>query len=376
MRFGFAAALTILVGALGCSLEVPPFKGGPGVRVDSEKREVSLDDSLVPVLTCAAGQFARRGQDNWECGEPDLGQLLEHVARLDGELTRLGARAEAAEERGLELADEVARLEEGDCPPGYARDSNAGSSVLCVKGADEIVKVATGAIGFWIDRYETSLWADEAASTGAAAGFPYGASADNLPVSFPRNGQWSGTNVPVYAISKAGVTPTRYLTWFQAQAACRARGKRLPRRDEWLEAARRTDDPGANDGKTNALCHTRGIEPRQTGAGTNCASSWGAQDLIGNLGEWVDEWYAGPSDGTESRVAWPGSLYADDSISNIASWASPTGTVREKGFPVAAARGGAWDGGIGAGIFALDLASAPSRSSATVGFRCILPHAR
>ena len=37
----------------------------------------------------------------------------------------------------------------------------------------------------------------------------------------------------VYALSLAGVTPSGYVTWFQAQQACANSGKRLPSSAEW-----------------------------------------------------------------------------------------------------------------------------------------------
>src|SRR5262249_33425829 len=53
-----------------------------------------------------------------------------------------------------------------------------------------------------------------------------------------------------YAVSVPGVTPSAYITWFQAAAACRNAGKRLATNQEWQVAAFGTRDVGAVDNGT------------------------------------------------------------------------------------------------------------------------------
>src|SRR5262249_30867660 len=113
--------------------------------------------------------------------------------------------------------------------------------------------------------------------------------------SFPRTGNW--TPVPdsdppspgIYAVSIAGVQPSRCVTWFQASPACLPAGKRLLTSREWQGAAAGTPDPGvADDGATT--CVTTGDEPADTGSRPSCASVWGAFDMVGNVDEWVADW--------------------------------------------------------------------------------------
>ena len=119
-----------------------------------------------------------------------------------------------------------------ECPEGYTRNTGATGIVLCEKGLDQMVKVGN----FWIDRYEISLWENV-----NCTGTQYGASGDDYPGTFPDNGNWTSE---LYACSIAGVTPSRYVTWFQAQQSCEAAGKDLCTNAEWQAAAAGTSDPG------------------------------------------------------------------------------------------------------------------------------------
>ena len=262
-----------------------------------------------------------------------------------------------------------------DCPLGYTRDAGTTDFLLCRKGSDEVVKVGSGGAAFWIDRYEASVWS-HADGTGQQYGIP---TAVDYPSSFPANGQYT---LPLYALSIAQVIPSASLTWFQAVAACDASGKRLVNRQEWLRAAKGTIDPGASDG-TDGTCFTNGVQggqagqARMTGAGTRCRSSAGAEDMVGNMWEWIDEWYAGlglRANGTFAGInTWPGSLFASDITVNIASQARTTDDTEGVGLPAAASRGGSWGNLTFAGLFALDLMSSPDYQQNGNGFRCVIP---
>lgn len=276
------------------------------------------------------------------------------------------------------FADQVGTT---DCPVGYAKAAAPAflpEATVCQKGNDEVVKVGTGPSAFWIDRYEASVWQNADGSGNRY--FKDGDNESGVSLTFPKNGQYT---VPAYAASKKGELPSRYLTWFQASMACRVSGKRLPSGEEWLAAGRRTFDPVAgNPGAglsptTNAMCNTTSTGPRPTGSAlagstdTSCVSSWGAEDLIGNLWEWTNEWYAGLGDTSQSAQPWPDNSYGGDGTWNIASSAS-NGLKTLPGLPSAALRGGSWGGGTTAGLFALDLLRGPSYWDYSIGFRCVL----
>src|SRR5437667_443931 len=75
------------------------------------------------------------------------------------------------------------------------------------------------------------------------------------------------------------------IDWFQAAQACRVSGKRLATNLEWQDAAAGTPDPGNTPGAND--CNTNSGGPSNTGSRTNCKSSWGVFDMIGNVDEWV-----------------------------------------------------------------------------------------
>jgi formylglycine-generating enzyme required for sulfatase activity len=255
-----------------------------------------------------------------------------------------------------------------DCPLGYERDLSTTNFIVCRFGSDEVVRVGAKSTAFWIDRYEASVW-EQPEGTGKIYGPP---GPDAYPIS--QNGQL-GAQSKAYAVSKAGVLPSASITWFQADVVCRASGKRLPTSAEWGFAASGTIDPGESPG-TNGVCRTSGLA-RSTGQGSSCTSFWGAQDMIGNVAEWISEWFASPpslGDNTPLFLRNWGPGHADDSTANIASIA---GLISNQwtngGVPAGGLRGGYSGEGAGAGVFNFNLTLAPNNLYNMAGFRCVIP---
>lgn len=282
-----------------------------------------------------------------------------------------------------------------DCPVGYERNpaTPAGRSwcrrALAGGLYDEVVRVGVGPTAFWIDRYEAS--SNLARDASGAWLFE----SDTEPPGFPHNGQ--GATPPyVFSVARpAGTQPARWITWFQALEACAANGKALPTGSQWLRAARGTPDPGG--------CQVSSSDVRNAGGGAECQSVWGAQDMIGNLPEWTDEWHAGvgrtgfatspgavlrssdsPSGeatfgapmwtGMAAAAGWP-DTFAGDQTANVNSAALSEGDSggARFGVPSAAIRGGVVNAGSRAGVFAFDLTTSPSAWSRLIGFRCVIP---
>jgi hypothetical protein len=269
-----------------------------------------------------------------------------------------------------------------ECPSGYTRDETVDDFVLCTNGRDQMVKVGD----IWVDRYEASVWGDAGCTTGIRAGVPYGSEAEDYPDTFPDSGQVNDDADLLYACAVSGVTPSRWLTWFQAQTACEASGKHLCSNAEWQAAVAGTVDPGSSTADVGACRTGPGpTGPRPTGrAGAtpggagSCISLWGAEDMIGNLWEWTADWGqagrgwdAGFSDGA-STAPWP-SGYGDggDRTWNL-DGRSSRDAVYANGLPAAAFRGGGCDDGSRAGAFAVYLGDGPSSWHNGIGFRCCL----
>ncbi len=159
----------------------------------------------------------------------------------------------------------------------------------------------------------------------------------------------------VYAVSLPGVTPSAYITWFQAQQACTNAGKRLPSNAEWQAAVAETPDPGPDNGSTDCNSATGSVS--LTGSRESCVSSDGTFDMVGNLYEWVADWVP------LSTVCpgWGG--FSNDSMC-LAGADTTYG-------PGALLRGGCFDLGSGADAGPLAVGSGkPSIADSGIGFRC------
>ena len=167
----------------------------------------------------------------------------------------------------------------------------------------------------------------------------------------------------IYALSLPGVTPSAFITWFQAQQACTNAGKRLPSNAEWQAAVAGTPDPGPDNGATD--CNTANnffVSP--TGSRSGCVSARGAFDMVGNLWEWVADWVP-----RSTRCGtWSPGVSPTDDVQCLAG-------VAEEGEPGALLRGGdfgVFNFGPDAGPLAVFGFVEPSQVpfSIVFGFRC------
>lgn len=154
--------------------------------------------------------------------------------------------------------------------------------------------------------------------------------------------------VNLYAVSIPGVTPSRHITWFQATAAARNAGKRLPTNAEWQAAALGTPD--------GAPCIVAGGPPGGLTGSAGCVSNTGQFDMVGNLSEWVADW----------TLLNPGlpcvtGFYGSNDFNCL------SGLVAANG-PGAIVRGGNFQDGLAAGAFAVG-ALPPTFESDSLGFR-------
>lgn len=225
-----------------------------------------------------------------------------------------------------------------------------------------------------LDKYEATIWRISdplgvnaglvkkvkagkatAAELSAAGATQLGIGADNYS---PCTDNGQNCVNDIYAVSLAGASPSRYLTWFQAQQACENAGKRLPSNAEWQAAVAGTPDPGPDNGTTD--CNSTSLTVSLTGARTSCVSADGAFDMVGNLYEWVADWVP--------RAPTCGSWGAGISPTGDVQCLAGAATTDEPG---ALLRGGSFSDLTNAGPLAVNAFYSPASSFSNLGVRCV-----
>ena len=109
--------------------------------------------------------------------------------------------------------------------------------------------------------------------------------------------------------------PVVKVNWEEAGRYCRAIGMRLPTEAEW-EYAARANNPTARYGELDDIAWNRGNSGDQAHAVKGkLPNAWGLYDTLGNVEEWVADWYdescyqwseardpTGPKKGTDKVV--------------------------------------------------------------------------
>jgi formylglycine-generating enzyme required for sulfatase activity len=133
---------------------------------------------------------------------------------------------------------------------------------------------------FWIDKYEVTN----------AEFMDFSTMND-----YPGEGAAKGSDWRIFATMDKFDVPVVYITWNDANEYCKSKGKRLPTEQEWEYAARGPNGnkyPWGNEwenGRSNT--NEAGREAVDIGSFDD-VSYFGVHDMLGNIQEWTDSWYA------------------------------------------------------------------------------------
>lgn len=202
----------------------------------------------------------------------------------------------------------------------------------------------------------------------------YEASAgETCPIREPNSGVETTENMQAGScttVSEEGNEPWRFVTLTQAQQLCARSGKRLPNNDEWYKAV------VSQTNIDECVIHEGQGGPSRTGS-ANCTTPSGIHDMIGNVWEWID---AEIQDGQYANRTLPPSGYValvdsdgiviETSDEPVLEYGEDYAQTNDRGVR-GIIRGGFYDSGTDAGLFALNAAVALNLQTAGIGFRCV-----
>jgi formylglycine-generating enzyme required for sulfatase activity len=278
---------------------------------------------------------------------------------------KLTQQVNAQQEQIADLESEIAGVKGAPGPPsGSAAGDLSGSypNPTIRSGAVSSAKIANGAVtesklacqgnssadvmvevgSVCIDRYEVSIWDAPTGGNQITGAIPCSVTGEDCD--------------DIYARSVAGVTPRADITYFQAQQALANSGKRLATNAEWQAAVAGTPNSGSTPGSED--CNTNSSAAEPTGERANCVSRHGANDMIGNLSEFVGDW--AEQSASSSANGWGGAFGGD--LVRYGDFADP-------GAPGPLVRGGEFNSFANAGAFFVDVPLTITSSNPEIGFR-------
>jgi formylglycine-generating enzyme required for sulfatase activity len=162
--------------------------------------------------------------------------------------------------------------------------------------------------GFWLGRTEVTVAAYKKfiGSTGA-----------QIPEAPDFNASWKNQNLPITNVS-----------WDDAKAFCGWAGGRLPTEAEWEYAARAGSKEELYGPLDEVAWYSGNSGTRAHEVGQKRANAFGLFDMLGNVWEWVNDWYDDKYYQHSPSQAPPGPASGQFHVLRGGSWALPHSLVR------------------------------------------------
>jgi formylglycine-generating enzyme required for sulfatase activity/tRNA A-37 threonylcarbamoyl transferase component Bud32 len=255
---------------------------------------------FVTVLEAAMGAPAARADASRQAPEPTV-TLSPTPPAGAGRRFSLAATAAGAGLALVLLAGVYALIHSGASPAPAARGGIApGATRTNARDGLTYVWIQPGTFQMGCSPGDSECHKDEqpAHQVSITKGFWLG----TTPVTQQAYQRVVGTNPSLF---KGADLPVETVNWDEAQAYCRAVGNRLPTEAEW-EYAARAGTTGARYGDLNGIAWHSGNSGEKTHeVGQKQANGFGLFDMLGNVWQWVADWYGDYSAGAQSDPSGP-----------------------------------------------------------------------